>query len=198
METATFLIVPGWNGSGPGHWQTIWEHRHANFRRIEQDNWHRPSRRQWVQGIQAAVQEVQAPVYLVAHSLGCLTVAHWAEKGDTDRVGGALLVAPPWLTVSDSCPPELLEFLPMPSKRLPFPSILAASEDDPYLPIELGPRLARAWGSEFADLGRQGHVNVASGHGDWTEGERLLEQLTQRTLETADVVVSNQGAVAKW
>jgi predicted alpha/beta hydrolase family esterase len=186
METATFLIVPGWNGSGPGHWQTIWEQRHANFRRIEQDNWHRPSRRQWVQGIQAAVREIQAPVFLVAHSLGCLAVAHWAENGETRKVGGAFLVAPPWLTVSDSCPLELLEFLPMPTKKLPFPSILAASEDDPYLPIELAPRLASAWGSEFVGLGRQGHVNVASGHGDWPEGERLLEH------------VLNQGAVAKW
>jgi predicted alpha/beta hydrolase family esterase len=186
METATFLIVPGWNGSGAGHWQTIWEQRHANFRRIEQDDWHRPSRREWVQGIQEAVREIHGPVFLIAHSLGCLAVAHWAEGGDTDLVGGALLVAPPWLTFSDSCPAELLEFLPMPTKKLPFPSILAASEDDPYLPLELAPRLARAWGSEFVDLGRQGHVNVASGHGDWPEGERLLEH------------VLNQGAVAKW
>jgi predicted alpha/beta hydrolase family esterase len=186
METATFLIVPGWNGSGAGHWQTIWEQRHANFRRIDQANWHRPSRVQWVQGIQAAVRSIHGPVFLIAHSLGCLAVAHWAENGETVNVGGAFLVAPPWLTVSDSCPSELAEFLPMPTRRLPFPSILAASEDDPYLPIELAPRLAKAWGSEFVDLGRQGHVNVASGHGEWPEGERLLEH------------VLNQGAVAKW
>jgi uncharacterized protein len=81
----------------------------------------------------------------------------------------------------------------MPTKRLPFPSILAASEDDPYLPIELASRLARAWGSEFADLGRQGHVNVASGHGDWPEGECLLVRLTQQTQERPDY-----DAVAKW
>src|ERR1700722_7145523 len=148
METAAYLIVPGWNGYGPGHWQTVWEERHANFQRIEQDNWRRPSRRQWVQGIQEAVQENRTPVFLIAHSLGCLGGAHWGEHGDTDRVCGAFLVAPPWLTVSDSCPPELLEFLPMPTKRLPFPSILAASENDPYLPIEIASRMARAWRSE--------------------------------------------------
>jgi uncharacterized protein len=192
LEAATFLTVPGWNGSGPGHWQTIWEQRHDNFRRIEQDNWRRPSRNQWVDAIQSTVQEIRAPVVLVAHSLGCLAVAQWAETGDSSAVGGALLVAPPWLTASDSCPPELAEFLPMPTRRLPFPSIFAASEDDPYLPIELAVRLARAWGSEFADLGRQGHVNVASGHGEWPEGERLLERLT------AKQGVSHHGAVAKW
>ncbi len=193
METATFLIVPGWNGSGPGHWQTIWERRHDNFQRIEQDNWNRPSPKQWVDAIQRTVQEIHAPVFLVAHSLGSLAVAQWAESGDCGRVGGAFLVAPPWLTASDSCPPQLAEFLPVPTSKLPFPSILAASEDDPYLPIEIAVRLARAWGSEFADLGRQGHINIASGHGDWPEGERLLERLTQRTREK-----TNYGAVAKW
>ena len=193
LDEATFLIVPGWNGSGPGHWQTIWEQRHDNFRRIEQDNWNRPSRKQWTEAIQRAVQEIRGPVFLVAHSLGCLAVAQWAESGDSGRVGGALLVAPPWLTASDSCPPQLAEFLPVPTSKLPFPSILAASEDDPYLPIEIAVRLARAWGSEFADLGRQGHINIASGHGDWPEGERLLERLTQRTREK-----TNYGAVAKW
>jgi predicted alpha/beta hydrolase family esterase len=193
LDEATFLIVPGWNGSGPGYWQTIWEQRRDNFRRIEQDNWNRPSPKQWVDAIQRTVQEIHAPVFLVAHSLGCLAVAQWAESGDCGRVGGALLVAPPWLTASDSCPPQLAEFLPVPTSKLPFPSILAASEDDPYLPIEIAVRLARAWGSEFADLGRQGHINIASGHGDWPEGERLLERLTQRTREK-----TNYGAVAKW
>jgi predicted alpha/beta hydrolase family esterase len=59
LDEATFLIVPGWNGSGPGHWQTIWEQRHDNFRRIEQDNWNRPSRKQWTEAIQRAVQEIR-------------------------------------------------------------------------------------------------------------------------------------------
>jgi predicted alpha/beta hydrolase family esterase len=198
LDQATFLTVPGWHGSGPGHWQTIWEQGRDNFRRIEQDNWNRPSRKQWVEAIQRTVQEIHGPVFLVAHSLGCLAVVEWAaENIDSSRVGGALLVAPPWLTASDSCPPELMEFLPIPTRRLPFPSILAASEDDPYLPKELAAPLAGAWGSEFANLGRQGHINIASGHGDWPEGERLLERLTRRTRETIEVA-SNHGAVAKW
>lgn len=188
MDTTTFLIVPGWCGSGAGHWQTIWQERHSNFRRVEQDNWDRPSRKQWVQGIRAAVHQSDGLVFLVAHSLGCLAVAHWAEIGAPANVAGALLVAPPWLTLSNTCPAPLLEFLPMPTRPLPFPSVLAASTDDPYLPFEIAPRLAKAWGSEFVDLGRQGHVNVASGHGDWPEGEQLLEHLTQRSFGAAEVV----------
>ena len=67
----------------------------------------------------------------------------------------------------------------MPLARLPFRSVLVASENDPYLPIELAVRLARSWGSEFVNAGRQGHINVASGHGAWPTGERLLEGLCQ-------------------
>lgn len=189
---ATFLIVPGWNGSGPGHWQTILEQRHHNFFRIEQEDWHRPSRREWMDAIERAVQKTAAPVFLVAHSLGCLAVAHWATSKKSSSIDGALLAAPPWLTLSDSCPAELADFLPMPLNTLPFPSILAASQDDPYLPVELAIRLARAWGSEFADVGPEGHINVASGRGDWPEGHRLLERLTRRALEKV-----NDGAVAK-
>ena len=89
-------------------------------------------------------------------------------------IGGAFLVAPPWLTESDQCPAQLMDFLPMPLRPLPFPSLLVASENDPYLPIEIAARLASAWGAQFVDVGRQGHINVASGHGHWPIGEGLL------------------------
>jgi hypothetical protein len=125
------------------------------------------------------VQEASPPVYLVAHSLGCIAVAHWAADHNAAGIAGALLVAPPWLSVSDTCPEELRNFLPIPIGRLPFHSILAASENDPYLEIEIAVRLARSWGSEFVNAGRQGHINIASGHGPWAAGERLLERLCE-------------------
>jgi uncharacterized protein len=73
-------------------------------------------------------------------------------------------------------------FVPIPAARLPFQSILVASGNDPYLPIEVAMRMARWWGSEFADVGRQGHINIASGHGPWAAGERLLERLCEAGL----------------
>jgi uncharacterized protein len=193
LKMATVLVVPGWNGSGPGHWQSIWERQYANFQRIEQHNWIRPSRREWLEAIDVQIQRAQPPAILVAHSLGCVAVAEWAANHDTSRIGAALLVAPPWLTTADSCPKELAEFLPVPTRRLPFPAILVASENDPCLPSEIAVRLAKAWGSEYVNVGRQGHINFASGHGSWPEGERLLERLVLRTAEKADY-----GAVAKW
>ena len=177
----TILTIPGWNGSGPTHWQSIWEARSTGFRRVEQRDWQRPSCGEWVDSIDSAVANAAAPIILVAHSLGCIAVAHWAanRRRDATAVAGALLVAPPWLSHCDACPEELRSFLPMPASRLPFPSILVASEDDPYLPIGIAPRLAHSWGSEFVSVGMQGHINVASGHGPWPAGDRILERLCQ-------------------
>ncbi len=181
LAETSVLVVPGWNGSGAGHWQTLWEQKYPRFHRVEQHNWTRPSRSDWIARIDADVDRlnrdrVESPTFLVAHSLGCLAIAHWAETAGkkTDLVEGVFFVAPPWLTESDQCPAPLADFLPMPTRRLPFPSLLVASEDDPYLPIEIGARLASAWGSDFVDVGRQGHINIASGHGPWPTGESLL------------------------
>jgi predicted alpha/beta hydrolase family esterase len=159
----------------------MWEQKYARFRRVEQHNWTRPSRNNWIAQINTEIDRA-SPTFLVAHSLGCLAVAHWAATAGkkADHVEGAFLVAPPWLTESDRCPAQLADFLPMPLRRLPFPSLFVASEDDPYLPIEIAERLASAWGSQFVDVGRQGHINVASGHGPWPTGEGLLRGFVAR------------------
>ena len=179
QSAGTFLTIPGWNGSGPEHWQSIWEAKCANFRRVEQREWHRPSREEWVDSIESMVRGAASPVYLVAHSLGCIAAAHWAADRDAAGIAGALLVAPPWLSAADTCPEELRGFVPVPIGRLPFHSILVGSENDPYLPIKTAMRLARSWGSEFVNAGRLGHINIASGHGPWVAGERLLESLCE-------------------
>jgi serine hydrolase len=183
LAGSSVLIIPGWNGSGAGHWQTLWEQKYPRFRRVEQHNWSRPSRSDWMGQIASDIEHAPAPVFLVAHSLGCVAVAHWAATGGkkSDRVEGAFLVAPPWLTETDQCPAQLADFLPMPLQRLPFPALLVASEDDPYLPIDFAARVAAAWGSQFVDVGRQGHINVASGHGPWAIGEGLLRGFVART-----------------
>jgi uncharacterized protein len=185
LADASVLVIPGWNGSGAGHWQTLWERKYTRFRRVVQHNWTRPSREDWIAQIDAHLSRVESPAFLVAHSLGCLAVAHWAATAakKTDWVEGAFLVAPPWLMENDACPAQLGDFLPMPLHRLPFPSLLVASEDDHYLPIEIAARLASSWGSQFVNVGRQGHINVASGHGPWPVGEGLLRGFIARTVE---------------
>jgi len=185
LTETSVLVIPGWNGSGVGHWQTMWEQKYPHFRRVQQRNWSRPSRTDWIAHIEADLDRMASPTFLVAHSLGCLAVAHWAASAGkkTDYIDGAFLVAPPWLTKSDQCPAELLDFLPMPLHRLPFPSLFVASENDHYLPVEVAARLANAWGSQFVNIGKAGHVNVASGHGLWPDGEALLGEFVDQTIQ---------------
>jgi predicted alpha/beta hydrolase family esterase len=112
---------------------------------------------------------------LVAHSLGCCTVAHWAAS--TKRhARGALLVAPSDVEAA-SYPRGTVGFAPMPRQRLPFPAIVVASSDDEYVSLERAAAFAQAWGARLVEIGKAGHVNSASGLGAWLDGQRLLEEL---------------------
>lgn len=177
------LTVPGLGNSGPGHWQTLWEERLPNCRRVDLGLWDDPHRNTWVNKINLAIQRADRPVILVAHSLGCLAVAWWAEfEQPTDgKVAGALLVAPPDVEVRP-IDRRLTRFAPFPHGELPFPSFLVASRDDPYIGIGQARQLARAWGSRFADAGEVGHINAESDLGEWAFGQLLLNQLLPEPL----------------
>lgn len=173
------LILPGLGGSGHRHWQTLWERDMPDARRVEQADWDDPYRDDWVEALHNAVVEPGVPVILVAHSLGCLTVAWWAAaiaQGYGRPVAGALLVAPPDVDRTGAHP-LLRRFAPLPLQPLPFPSILVASRDDPYATIDASLKMARIWQSHFVDAGDRGHINADSGLGMWDEGRRLLDQL---------------------
>lgn len=145
---------------------------------VEQRDWDQPDRDEWVAALHQAVSDADGSVVLVAHSLGCHTVAHWAAKY-AEPVRGALLVAPPDLeySVDVKGATAIAGFGPPASVSLPFPAVLAASRTDPWAPIDRSRRLAKRWGADFVDLGEAGHVNPASGNGPWVKGEELLEQL---------------------
>lgn len=86
---------------------------------------------------------------------------------------GALLVA---LTDPEGVlyPAGPIGFSPMALERLPFRSIVVASDSDPYVTPEQAARYARPWGSHFVLLHDAGHINAASGHGPWKDGVELL------------------------
>ena len=173
------LTVPGLGGSGPSHWQTLWEQSRPDTSRVELGMWNTPHRNSWVTKLDQAIRQAQAPVVLVAHSLGCLAVAWWAELSGQPfgwPVVGALLVAPADVD-RPGARAELAGFRPTPSKPLPFPSIVVASSDDPWVAPERAAELARGWGSLFVDAGPQGHLNAASGIGWWEDGQILLDRV---------------------
>lgn len=173
---ADTLILPGYGNSGPGHWQSLWQ-AEAGFARVEQENWDYPDREAWVARLDAAVsRRAGRPLVLVAHSLGCLTVAYWAAEHPLTQVGGALLVAPPD-PQGAQFPATAQGFDQPPQGLLPFPSILVMSSDDPYAEPRFAEQCARTWGSRLVNLGARGHINQDSGLGDWPQGRQLLAEL---------------------
>lgn len=180
-RSPTILTVPGLMNSGAGHWQTIWEEMLPDCRRVDLGGWDRPRRNSWVNRLDRAIEEVDGPVLLAAHSLGCHAVAWWVElacEGWSEKILGALLVAPPEVDEA-AVDGRLHGFAPLPRKLLPFPSILVASHNDPYMRLERSRALARCWGSQFADAGEAGHINAQSGLEEWTFGQFLLSRLSR-------------------
>lgn len=176
MNPSDVLILPGWQNSGPQHWQTLWEQEHG-FRRVQQHDWMRPLRGDWMAQLEQAVIACDEAPVLVAHSLGCHLVAAWAaHSAHRGRVRAALLVAPADVERED-LQPLVPSWLPPVLQPLPFPSLLLASRDDPYCDFERARRLASAWGAQFKDCGDRGHINGESGLGRWPDGQALLQDL---------------------
>ena len=174
------LLLPGYTDAGPGHWMSLWHRQKPAWRRVEQRDWDHPEKEEWVATLDAAVAATSGPVILIAHSLGCTTVAHWVAQGGGASVAAAFLVAPADADRADF-PTEMTGFAPVPVVPMPFSSMLVASTNDPYLTMPRARVLAAAWGSELVDIGDAGHICTESGHGEWPEGRQLLGRLLHST-----------------
>ena len=177
MHPSNVLILPGWQNSGPDHWQSRWE-RTCGYTRVEQHDWMRPLRGDWIARLEDVLLsrdlERDGPAVLVAHSLGCHTVAAWAaHSGNTHRVKAALLVAPPDVERDD-----VSQMLPGWAKpvagRLPFRCVLFASSNDPFCVLTRARTFADTWGAQCLEAGAHGHLNAESGLGDWPQAHAQL------------------------
>lgn len=166
------VILPGIGGSGELHWQTRWEKSNPRHRRFQPTDWNRPELRDWTSALDCAVAAAPKPPLLVAHSLACLLVAHWQHLSAAP-VAGAFLVAVP-NPQSEAYPVEAASFADPPSGKFRFPSLIVASANDPYGTIEYARGRASLWGSSIVEVGELGHINEASGLGDWPQGKALL------------------------
>ena len=182
MESTRILLLPGWQDSGPGHWQTLWEQAHGH-QRVQQADWLWPRRGDWMMQLEETLLADERPALLAAHSLGCHLVAAWAARSQhTQRVVGALLVVPPDIERADM-PPQVQAWAPIQRRPLPFASTVVLSADDPFCAPERGQQLAAGWGSRTVTLGRADHINADSGLGDWPEGLALLQDLQRRARQ---------------
>ena len=177
MGQPTLLIVPGRGNSGAGHWQTLMAARFSGAHRIEQDNWESLVLETWSQRIDEIVRGLDHRPLLVAHSFGCLAVAH-AQITLGTPVGATLFVAP-----ADpkrfGLPNRIFR------ERLLQPGFLVASDNDPWMSHDQAIAMADAWGVGHTTLKNGGHINIASGHGYWPFGEAIVERM-RRQLGEAD------------
>ena len=180
----TVVLVPGLRAHVVDHWQTRLAAGLPGARLVEPLGPDDPRLDARVEALDRTVRDVGGPVVLVAHSAGVLVAVHWASRCDTSQVVGALLATPPDL--ARPLPeqyPSLRElrahgWLPLPLRPLPFPSILAVSSDDALGEATRLRSFAAGWGSRWYALGPVGHLNPASGFGDWPAAAALIDRLT--------------------
>ena len=171
-----YLIVPGWHGSGPDHWQSHWQTQLPHSSRTQVNSWSHPQLQDWVSSLEHAVAQARGHIILIAHSLGCVTVAHWAatRPNSMTKIQGALLVAPADVE-RGSVNQSLAAFGPIPLAPLPFPSLVVGSTNDHTASLERIQHFANEWKSALHIIRDAGHINSASGHTHWRDGLRLLK-----------------------
>ncbi len=189
--SATVLIVPGLRDHVEAHWQTLLAAELPDARTVPPMGRPDLDCQARVRAIESAMDSLAGPVVIVAHSGGCVMVAHWAAvTRHAAKVRGCLLATPPDFDrpMPEGYPTiDMLQaggWLPVPRARLPFRSLVAGSRNDPLGDFERVQDLARDWGSEFVDLGKVGHLNPASGFGPWPQAKALIDTLASAPQAT--------------
>lgn len=178
----TVLIVPGLRDHVPEHWQTLLEARLPKARSVPPLEHDKLSCAARVAALDQALAQIDGPVVLVAHSAGVMITVHWAQRHHRP-IQGALLATPADLEAPMPAGYPTMDalrehgWLPIPRTPLPFPSILAASTNDPLGDFDRVAQMARDWGSRLVDLGAVGHLNPAAGYGEWPRAEEFLREL---------------------
>jgi uncharacterized protein len=138
----------------------------------------------WVTRIERTLSGITGPLIVMAHSGGVMMLVHWARRHHRP-IHGALLATPADLEMPLPEGYPTLEalrengWLPVPRVPLPFPSIVAASSNDPLAAYERVAQYAEDWGSRLVNVGAVGHLNPAAGFGDWPRALEFIAELAR-------------------
>lgn len=196
------LIVPGYRGSGDAHWQSWLERNLAGCERVSGIDWNKPALPRWVEKIGQAIDVSSEPVWVIAHSFGCLASAVAIAQQPT-KIAGAILAAPadPERFSADGIrhsggritEPSITTLLPQ--HDLGVNGLLVGSQNDPWLSLDDARALAKKWRLPLMNAGNVGHINVDSGFGPWPLLLSLLYALRFEDIKTRES--DNQERPAK-
>jgi uncharacterized protein len=181
------LLVSGYGGSGPDHWQTWFESQLPDTIRVSEINNTTLDLPAWAATVRWEINRASAPVWIVAHGFGCLAAVQ-AASDYSERVAGAMLVAP-------FDPDNVRATALLPETPLEFPSIIVSSTNNPHMRSDRAAFWAAFWNSSFVSVGAAGGIDPASGFGPWPQGLELLDHL--KTSSIPHVVSSAGQRVAR-
>jgi predicted alpha/beta hydrolase family esterase len=174
MQGATVLVLPGWQGCEPDHWQMHWVRQHGDTL-VEQNDWMRPRRGDWLARLDEVVIDTPGDLLLAAHGLGCLQVAAWAAfSRHTARVCGALLVAPIDID-APALKNTVFGWAPALRARLPFASTVVVPPMAPFSSRDHAQGLAGDWGAKWVESVHVAPLGADSFRGDWPQGRALMQ-----------------------
>jgi predicted alpha/beta hydrolase family esterase len=193
MKSGTFdverlLIVPGFHGSGPDHWQSWLEQQLPNSTRISGIDFEQPVLAQWAGRIRDELAQAQQPLWIIAHSFGSLA-AVVAAADRPEHIAQLILVAPAdpdrfdcmGLKQERSLMVERFTLgKALPLRPLQVNGLVIASRNDPWLGYDKAMALANAWQLDFHDGGNAGHINADAGYGAWPALLTLLREHSQK------------------
>jgi uncharacterized protein len=177
MKPARVLIIPGLHGSGHAHWQTWLQAHWRSSVRVQQDDWSEADLPRWSRRIgEAVARDPDTPWIAVAHSFGCLALAHHLAQR-TPRADGGIAGA---LFVAPAEPVRFGLDDALPQRRLGVPATLLASDTDPWMSAARAAAWAERWGARCINLGDVGHINVDSGFGPLPRALQVTQSLIRR------------------
>lgn len=170
----SFLILPGWGGSGPEHWQTWLAQRLTAAGETvfypalpDVDN---PVLDIWLEALQTVLASMPGAPVVVCHSLAVLLWLHYAQTREPVMADRLLLVAPPGPAANT---PQVATFFPPPIdpaalQRSAWDILLVCTDADPFCPERAVDYYGRPLGIRSYVLPPEaGHINVAAGYGPW-------------------------------
>jgi len=174
LSDTSILLSPGYGWANDSHWMARWSRQMKSASLVEHKDYITPKKADWIGDIVLAVENAPKPVVLVGHSLGCIAIAHASSFFSAEKVKGVFFVTPSdW--ERDNLIPEFPnhDFREVPRGKLPYPSQLLASRNDPFMEFSKSEELASAWGASLIDAGEAGHINVDSGQGPWRANVKI-------------------------